>query len=70
MNKQAENFLLASRALYEAIEGFGDEGVPSGCLYAIAMETMPLQTYQSLIGILKEAGLITESNHILRKAMK
>jgi uncharacterized protein YutE (UPF0331/DUF86 family) len=56
--------------LYEAIEGFGGEGVPSGCLYAIVMETMPLQTYQSLIGILKEAGLITESNHILRKAMK
>lgn len=68
--KQVEEFLLASRAIFEAIEGFGQEGVPSGCLYAVAMEKMSLQTYQSIIKLLKDADLITENNHILRKAIQ
>lgn len=39
--------------------------IPNGELYALLMGKMDLSTYNSLIGILKETGLVKEENHLL-----
>lgn len=39
--------------------------VPSGHLYARLMGHMSLDTYNKLIGILKQSNLVEESNHLL-----
>ena len=41
------------------------EGAPSGHLYAGLMGQMDLSSYQLLIGVCKDAGLIAESNHLI-----
>lgn len=41
------------------------QGLPSGMLYAAVMTVMNLDTYQGLIGILRDEGLITSDNHLL-----
>lgn len=40
--------------------------MPSGHLYARLMSHMSLETYDSIIGTLKRAGLVEERNHLLR----
>ncbi len=51
-------------AVAEAIRELGS--VPSGHLYAQLMPSgMTLSTYQAIIGKLRRAGLITESNNLL-----
>lgn len=40
--------------------------VPSGHLYAHLMGRMSLESYNKIISILKDAGMITERNHVLR----
>ena len=40
-------------------------GVPSGHLYARLMPTFTLAQYESVIGVLKRAGLVTDKNHLL-----
>lgn len=39
--------------------------IPSGVLYAQLMAYMRLDTYQFVISSLKDAGLVSESNHVL-----
>ena len=51
------------RAVADAIRELGE--VPSGHLYAHLMSKVSLEQYEQVIGILKQAGLITESNHLL-----
>lgn len=50
----------------DAIREAGDKGIPSGHLYAMMVHKVPLQTYQYAIGILKDAGAVTEEFHLLR----
>jgi len=50
-------------ALAEAIRGLGS--VPSGVLYAHVMSHMSLAGYESAIGVLKRAGLVSEENFLL-----
>jgi hypothetical protein len=52
----------------EAIQSTGEAGIPSGTLYAMLMTWgCTLEVYNHLIGILKEAGKITEDGfHVLR----
>jgi len=50
-------------AVGEAIRDLGS--VPSGHLYAQLMGRMDLDTYNKLIGLLKQANLVEESNHLL-----
>jgi len=50
-------------AVGEAIRDLGS--VPSGHLYARLMGHMDLDTYNKLIGLLKQANLVEESNHLL-----
>ena len=51
------------RAVADAIRELGE--VPSGHLYAHLMSKLSLEQYEQVIGVLKQAGLITESNHLL-----
>lgn len=57
------NFIrLVGEAIYEA----GPAGIPSGHLYAMLVGKVSLDTYQYAIGILKDAGVVTEQSHLLR----
>lgn len=49
----------------EAVRQAGPMGLPSGHLYAALMGKVTLDGYQSMIGMLKRAGLIKESAHLL-----
>ena len=51
------------RAVADAIRELGE--VPSGHLYAHLMSKLSLEQYEQVIDVLKQAGLITESNHLL-----
>ena len=58
------------KAHAQAILAIGDcikelGGVPSGHLYARLMGSMSLESYQSIIGILKSAGIVKEENFFL-----
>ena len=60
----------AAKAALEVLRVVADtirelKQVPSGHLYAQLMGTMDLATYEKIIGVLKNAGLITEQNHLL-----
>lgn len=59
--------MTASAALVIAIgETIRDLGsVPSGHLYARVMDKMSLTVYNSCIEILKTAGVVEESGHLL-----
>ena len=50
-------------AVADAIRELGE--VPSGHLYAHLMSKLSLEQYEQVIATLKQAGLITESNHLL-----
>jgi hypothetical protein len=58
--------LQVLKIVYETIEEMGETGMPSGILYGNLMDKMSLQQYQKMIDFLKGAGLVTESNHILK----
>lgn len=53
-------------AIQEIVQRAGSEGIPSGHLYAMLMGYMDLETYQSMIDIMVQAGGITLENHVLR----
>lgn len=55
-------------AVQSVIDAAGNEGIPSGHLYAMLMSHMDLDTYQSLINIMVDAGGITIKNHVIRAA--
>jgi hypothetical protein len=50
-------------AIGETIRDLGE--VPSGHLYAQLMSRMSLDTYNKIIGILKQTKLVKESGHLL-----
>ena len=52
------------KAIADAIKELKE--VPSGELYARVMNTLSLEEYNTVIGILKQAGVITESNYLLK----
>jgi hypothetical protein len=39
--------------------------IPSGVLYGMLLGKVSLEGYQSVIGVLKRAGLVSEANHLL-----
>lgn len=53
-------------AVQEIVQRAGPKGIPSGHLYAMLMGYMDLNTYQSMINIMVQAGGITLENHVLR----
>ena len=56
---------LIASAIYQAIDEFGVNGVPSGELYAGICGLISFDRYQEIIMALKRAKLIKESNYIL-----
>ena len=63
---QVAALLALLQVLAEAIRDAKDAGIPSGHLYAMMVHKVPLATYQYAIGILKNAGAVTEQFHLLR----
>jgi hypothetical protein len=67
--KEMQALLQIVDAVAEAIRDLTAEspmkGVPSGHLYAMLMSMMNLQMYQTIVGLLKKAGLVKESGHFL-----
>lgn len=55
--------IKVAAAVGETIKELGS--VPSGHLYAALMGRMDLSTYNKCIGILKQANLVEEKNHLL-----
>lgn len=53
------------KILYDAISEAGEEGIPSGHLYAAVSAHMGLGLYQNLIGTLKKHGFVKEQFHVL-----
>lgn len=62
--EQAKAALAMTQAVAETIKTLGE--VPSGHLYARLMDKMSLETYNSLIGLLKRAKLVEEENNLLK----
>jgi len=63
-NKERALDIIASVLL--AIREAGEEGIPSGYLYATLMQVgIDLDAYNSIIGYLKKLGMIRESFHLL-----
>ena len=61
--EQKRALVLAVQALADAIRELGS--IPSGHLYARLMDKLSLETYQILIGVLKQAGKVKEENFLL-----
>jgi len=55
-----------SLILYDAICEAGDQGIPSGHLYAMISDKLNLTTYQIVIRVLTETNWIENKNHLLR----
>lgn len=62
--EQLKATLQAVLAVGEAIREVGE--VPSGHLYAQLMGHLRLDQYNAIIRTLKEAGVVSESNYLLK----
>jgi hypothetical protein len=60
---EAKAALDTVRAVADAIRELGS--VPSGTLYAVVMSYMDLATYERIISILKNCGLVAEEGRLL-----
>lgn len=63
MTAQEKAALAIVLAVGEAIKELGS--VPNGHLYAHMMGQMSLETYNKVIGVLKNTGAVKEENHVL-----
>ncbi len=61
--EQVHGAIEIIKAVADTIKDLGS--VPSGELYARLMGYMSLAQYNKIIGILKNAGLVSEQNYIL-----
>ena len=66
MTKREAVFWTVVGTIRGAIQEAGEEGIPSGHLYAMLMDKMSLGSYQGIIDLLKKKGMITENNHLLK----
>ena len=66
IREQVTAYIKTSRAILEAIIEAGEQGIPSGHLYAMCMGKMSLETYNHIIGTLTQGNLITDKGHLLR----
>lgn len=62
--EQVGAFIRITKTIADCIRDAGS--IPSGHLYAAICSKIDLDQYQSIIGILKRSGLITESHHELK----
>lgn len=66
MSKEEATVWSLVGAIRDSIREAGEKGIPSGHLYAMLIGKMSLDTYQSIIDMLKKAGSITQSGHVLK----
>jgi hypothetical protein len=65
MSERDGSFLQVVQMVADAVRDVGS--IPSGHLYAQVMNTLRLDQYNQIIGILKGAGLVAEDRaHMLR----
>lgn len=64
--EQAAAMLKLIGIVADAIQEAGNRGIPSGHLYAMMMHKIDIHTYTYAIGILKDAGAVTEQFCLLR----
>ena len=58
--------LVAAEAILQTIEEAGEEGAPSGALYAAFMQFgFSYHQYQSMIDLFLRKGYVRISNHVL-----
>lgn len=63
MTAQEQAFVRVCIALAGAIRNLGS--VPNGELYARTMNHLNIQTYTSVLEVLKKSKLVEEKNHLL-----
>lgn len=63
-SKQVGSAVQMVGAVAEAIRSLGE--VPSGVFYAQVCDKVSLETYTSIIRVLKGAGFVAETNNVLR----
>lgn len=51
--------------VYGAIDEAGEEGIPSGHLYAMLTGHMSLDLYQGVLDVLKKHGFVEEKHFVL-----
>ena len=55
------------RLIADTIKDAGADGIPSGMLYSALMNNFSsVDAYQSFVDMLKRAGLVSETGHVLR----
>lgn len=59
VNAAVQIVVAVGQAIREA------KSIPSGHLYAHLMGRMNLETYNKVIGVLKNTGAVKEENHVL-----
>ena len=68
VHKQFFNTIIDT--IFARLEAAGDDGVPSGHLYALLQgaigQAWSLQVHQTVIGELEQLDVITNDNHLLR----
>ena len=62
--EQVSAAIRTTQAVAEAIRELKE--VPSGQLYARLMSVLSLSQYNQIIDVLKKAGVVSESNHLLK----
>ena len=60
---------LVIDATNQAIKESGKQGIPEGHLYAMVMDIMSLETFNSIINLLVEAGKVIRVGHLLTATM-
>jgi len=63
---KTQKAIQITEAIREAIKDAGQDGIPSGHLYAMLMGFMSLHTYQAVIDILVKTKQITNNSHLLK----
>jgi hypothetical protein len=63
IKKQFEATLATSRALSDAIQAASP--IPAGHLYAVVMGQMDLKTFDYVIGLVTEAGIVERKGDLL-----
>lgn len=58
--------LALVRAMGDVIRAAGDEGVPSGNMYAHLCGKMTLEQFDAIVNTLIRAKMVEKKNHVLR----
>ena len=65
IRQEVKTLLAYVRAISETIREMGDEGCPEGPLYASLMGRMSFDSFQRIIQIIVNTGLVQRRNHAL-----